>query len=158
MQTLEILLRSFGLLFAVLLIAIGYLAAPILFSNLDQVVAGDLVGKLLSVANVTLLIGIFILLIIRVSGVVRFAHNWLLLMSVLIVLSTEYWISPLMKSIKILYPEGLTKTSPDWSTFAMWHGIYQLLFLTLIITLFIWSLSNLNAMISKKKTYDKKSL
>jgi len=157
-KLLNIVFRSIGLMFATMLVVIGYVVAPMLFSSLDQVTAGNLVSQLLSYANSALLISLFGLLIIVIGRIDRFVHNWLLIISVLIVLSTEYWISPLMKTIKAAYPSGLTKASPDWSTFAMWHGIYQLLFLILILALFIWSLINLKHMILNNKKYDKKSL
>lgn len=158
MQTLHILLRSIGLLFAVLLIVVGYVVAPVLFVNLDQVDAGDVVGKLLSYANLALLVTLLSLLILSATKWLQLVHRWLLLISVTIVLLTEYWISPLMQAIKAIYPDGLTQASPAWGEFAMWHGIYQLLFLSLIASLFVWSMINLNSLIYKEKMLYKKSL
>ena len=158
MQILEILLRSMGFVLSILLVVIGYIVAPLLFSYLDQVQAGNLVGRLLSHLNTGLLIALSVLLIVALVRSSTFIYSWLLIMSIVMVLALEHIISPAMNSIKLVNLNGLTKTSPDWSTFAMWHGMYQLLFLTLIIALFVWSLMNLNYMILNKKKVDKKSL
>lgn len=158
MQILHILLRSTGLLFTTILVVIGYAVAPVLFVNLDQVDAGNVVGQLLSYANFGLLIVLISLLVLQLGRLMHFVQTWLLLVSITLVLVTEYWVSPLMQAIKELYPEGVTKVSPEWSEFAMWHGIYQLLFLSLIASLFVWSLINLNDLIYKRKIDDKKSL
>lgn len=158
MVYLQIFLRSLGLVFASALLVVGYVVAPVLFSSLDQMTAGKLVGQLLSGLNITLLVILLALLIITIGRIERFVHNWLHLISVIIVAVTEFWISPVMQAIKSAYPSGLTKLAPEWATFAMWHGIYQLLFLLLIFSLFIWSVINLNHMILNKKINDKKSL
>ena len=155
---LQIVLRALGLLFAVLLVVVGYLVAPVLFANLDSITAGNLVGQLLTVTNLTLLTGLFGLLIIRIVWIKDLVHNGLIIFGLVLLSAIEYWISPLMKAIKADYPLGLTKESATWPEFAMWHGIYQLLFLTLIITLILWSLFNLKYMILNKNEADKKSL
>lgn len=158
MQILHALLRTVGLLSATVLIVIGYGVAPVLFVNVEQVAAGNVVGQLLSYVNIGLLVVVTVLLVGHFLQIVNFVHNWLLVISGLIVLLTEYWISPLMQAIKAVYPEGLTKSSPAWSEFAMWHGIYQLLFLSLIVSLILWSLFNLNQLIYQEKKVNKKSL
>lgn len=158
MLCFRIFLRTLGLMFATALLVVGYFVAPTLFLSVDQVTAGNLVGQLLSYLNNALLVILLALLIITIGRMDRFVHNWLLLISVIIVVTTEYWISPLMQAIKSAYPSGLTKMSPDWTAFAMWHGIYQLLFLILIFSLFIWSVINLKGLILNNKIDDKKSL
>ena len=158
MVYLHIFLRSLGLVLASALVVVGYFVAPVAFSSLDQVTAGNLVGQLLMGLNIAILVTLLSLLIIKIGRIEDFVHNWLLLISVIITCLVEFWISPRMQVIKGAYPSGLTKLAPEWTAFAMWHGIYQMLFLSLIICLFIWSVKNINHMILKEKIDYKKSL
>ncbi|MEA3406423.1 MAG: DUF4149 domain-containing protein [Pseudomonadota bacterium] len=155
---LLLFLKSLGLILAVLLATVGYLVAPIVFQSLDQVSAGDLVGTLLTVSNWIVLTGLVSLLVIRWLAIKSLIYSWMLLISIGIVIFNQYWLSPLMQSIKLDYPHGLTQSSEAWPEFAMWHGVYQLLFLLLILLLFIWSVVNLKLLIYSEKNGNKKSL
>lgn len=158
MTILLFFLKSLGLIFAILLVTVGYLVAPVVFQNLEQVSAGELVGELLTLSNWLVLTGLTGILVARLLGLKALIHNWMLLLSISIVVFNQYWLSPLMKSIKLDYPHGLTKSSEAWSEFAMWHGVYQLLFLALILLLLTWSVVNIKSMIYNEKNGNKKSL
>jgi len=145
-------------MFAALLATVGYLVAPLLFQSLDSVAAGNLVSQLLTLSEWIVLTGVLGLLLIRLLGMKELIHSWMLLLGLLILAFNQFWLSPIMKAIKLDYPNGLTKTSEAWPEFAMWHGVYQLLFLSLILLLLIWSVVNINSMNYNKKNSNKKSL
>jgi len=145
-------------MFATLLATVGYLVAPLLFQTLDQVTAGSIVGQLLNISNWIVLTGLLSLLVIRLFGMKQLILNWVLLICVGILVFIQYWLSPVMESIKLASPEGLTKASEAWPAFAMWHGVYQLLFLLLILLLLTWSMANAKSLIRMEKKGNKKSL
>jgi len=145
-------------MFATLLATVGYLVAPLLFQTLDQVTAGSIVGQLLNISNWIVLTGLLSLLVIRLFGMKQLILNWVLLICVGILVFIQYWLSPVMESIKLASPEGLTKASEAWPAFAMWHGVYQLLFLLLILLLLTWSMANTKSLIRMEKKGNKKSL
>lgn len=154
----KILISSFGLIFATWLAVVGYLVAPTLFSSLDSVQAGNLVGKLLSATNFILLAALLILVIAKSFFLKTLASIWMLLLSALIVIVSEFWLTPKMQLIKEQYPQGILKSSEHWHSFMAMHGVYQLLFLTLILLLVVWSLANLNRLFLENQLDDKKSL
>lgn len=152
------LVSGFGLIFATWLAVIGYLVAPVLFSELDPLKAGNLVGMLLSITNIVLLAGLFGLLVARWLVFKWLIANGLLVLSVILICVSEFWLSPKMQVIKEQYPLGLSKTSPQWETFMTLHGVYQLVFLALILVLVVWSVLNLNKLFLGRQSIDKKSL
>lgn len=118
-------------------LTIGYGVAPVLFSQLDSEVAGEIMAVLLSVVYwLDIIILLLMLWISRQAGkwVKRDRLLWIALTAVVINLA---WISPVMVQLKQL-PEmdsiilGLN--------FAAWHGLSQLVFLCAWLSVLIWSL------------------
>ncbi len=127
--------------------AIGYLAAPILFSSLgDRQLAGMIAGKLFG------LIGwvglgcagyLLIFLLARLGG--RFFRSpvfWLVLLMLLMTVASQFGIQPLMAQLKAdaLPREVMESVLRD--RFATWHGISSILYLLqslLGLWLVVWS-------------------
>lgn len=114
--------------------AIGYLAAPVLFSSLgDRQLAGVVAGKLFG------LIGWFglgcaayllIFLVVRLgSRFFRSAVFWFVLLMLLMTVASQFGIQPLMTQLKAdaLPREVMESVLRD--RFAAWHGISSILYL-----------------------------
>lgn len=132
-----------------LLLTIGYLVTPILFSELPQKQAGELAGVLFNWASLIVSCSLFLLI-----GFYAFYKNKLkqvksLGLSLGLLMILRFWISPWMTEIKALYPLGLDKSSDDWSLFASLHGVYQIGYLAIILLLLYWSLKTLFGVLVK---------
>jgi hypothetical protein len=113
--------------------AIGYLAVPIAFANLDTSIAGDYAGKLFFAVNVIGISSAVILLLSRlfIFGIKRFHlywRSWMLLLMLAMSLAFVAYLQPEMHSIKQL----------DWQTdialaerFANLHKMSENLYLLL---------------------------
>jgi hypothetical protein len=110
--------------------AIGYLAVPILFSNLDdRVLAGMLAGKMFTaVSFIGLGCGTALLSIAVTasSNVLKDKRVLLLLGMLFLVLIGEFVLQPAMAGLKA---QGLHEGSRAAATFGMLHGIASLLYL-----------------------------
>ncbi len=109
--------------------AIGYLAAPVLFSVLDdRTLAGNLAGEMFHWLNyIGLVIGTLLLISNRVRcdvGIDRRAVALILMLS--IILLSEFGISPMMADMKA---GGLPEGSEDAAKFARLHGIASFFYL-----------------------------
>lgn len=128
---------------ASLLLTIGYLVTPILFSELPQKQAGELAGLLFNGASLIVSGSLFVLI-----GFYAFYQNKLknvksLTLSLVLLMILHFWISPWMTEIKALYPLGIDKSSVDWPLFASLHGVYQVGYLSIVLLLLYWSLKTL---------------
>lgn len=140
---LLVLIRASGLIFSVWLAVVGYLVAPLLFAELEQVIAGRLVGELLTVSNLVAMGGLLAVGLSRLWWFQYLTVPWMLWIALVMMAFSEFWIAPYMEKIKALYPQGVTQTAPHWGEFMMWHGVYQLLFLSTILVLALWSVLQL---------------
>ena len=114
--------------------AIGYVAAPVLFSSLgDRQLAGMVAGKLFSLIG---WIGLgsaaylLLFLLVRQGGqVFKGAVFWLVLSMALLVAASQFGIQPLMAQLKAdaLPREVMASVLRD--RFAAWHGISSILYL-----------------------------
>jgi hypothetical protein len=127
--------------------AIGYIAAPVLFSSLgDRQLAGMVAGKLF------LLIGwiglgsaayLLLFLLVRQGGqAFKGAVFWLVLSMGLLVAVSQFGIQPLMAQLKAdaLPREVMASVLRD--RFAAWHGISSILYLVqslLGLWLVVWA-------------------
>ncbi|MDP2961300.1 MAG: DUF4149 domain-containing protein [Sulfurimicrobium sp.] len=114
--------------------AIGYLAAPVLFSALaDKSMAGMLAGKMFTlVAYVGMVCG-FYLLIHRLasfgSGALKQGFFWAALVMLLLTIAGHFGIQPIMESLKSqALPKGVME-SMFRDRFARWHGISSIVYL-----------------------------
>ncbi|WP_438970806.1 DUF4149 domain-containing protein [Methylophaga sp.] len=87
--------------------AIGYLAVPIAFANLDSSIAGDYAGKLFFAVNMLGIAAAVILLISRlfIFGFKRFHlfwRSWMLLLMLALSLVFVGYLQPEMQAIKLL--------------------------------------------------------
>jgi hypothetical protein len=127
--------------------AIGYIAAPVLFSSLgDRQLAGLVAGKLFSLIGwVGLGSAAYLLLflLVRQGGqVFKGAVFWLVLSMALLVAASQFGIQPLMAQLKAdaLPREVMASVLRD--RFAAWHGISSILYLVqslLGLWLVVWA-------------------
>ncbi len=108
--------------------AVGYLAAPTLFYNLDdRMLAGMLAGKMFTyIAWVGLVCGAW-LLVFRVArfggAVLKQGFFWIVLFMVLLTLAQYFGIQPIMQQIKDQALPKDVMESLFRDRFATWHGI-----------------------------------
>ena len=127
--------------------AIGYIAAPVLFSSLgDRQLAGLVAGKLFSLIG---WIGLgsaaylLLFLLVRQGGqVFKGAVFWLVLSMAVLVAASQFGIEPLMAQLKAdaLPREVMASVLRD--RFAAWHGISSILYLVqslLGLWLVVWA-------------------
>ena len=127
--------------------AIGYMAAPVLFSSLgDRQLAGVIAGKLFALIG-WLGLGctayLLIFLLSRWGG--RFFKSavfWLVLLMTLLVVASQFGIQPLMAQLKAdALPRGVME-SVLRDRFSTWHGVSSILYLIqsmLGLWLVVWS-------------------
>lgn len=114
--------------------AIGYIAAPVLFSQLtDRMLAGNLAGAMFSVmAWVGLGCGAYLLLyLIMTQGaaVRRSPAFWLVVMMVAVTLAGHFGIGPILAQLKLAALPLPVMETPLRDRFAFWHGASSLLYL-----------------------------
>lgn len=148
-RVLNLLFCSAGLLLSVYLTVIGYVVAPLLFEVLSDKKAGELVGRLLDSANWVVLTGLLVLIMSRWLGYRDLHSLWMLVLALIFTAFSHFGLSPKMQSIKESVGYQLIHSSPQWREFMMWHGLYQLLFLSVILLLVVWSMRNLNSLIGR---------
>ena len=127
--------------------AIGYMAAPVLFSSLgDRQLAGVIAGKLFSLIGwVSLGCAAYLLIFLlsRWGGkFLKSAVFWLVLLMALLVVASQFGIQPLMAQLKAdaLPREVMESVLRD--RFATWHGVSSILYLIqsmLGLWLVVWS-------------------
>ena len=127
--------------------AIGYMAAPVLFSSLgDRQLAGVIAGKLFALigwVGLGCAAYLLIFLLFRWGG--RFFKSavfWLVLLMGLLVVASQFGIQPLMAQLKAdaLPREAMESVLRD--RFATWHGVSSILYLIqsmLGLWLVVWS-------------------
>lgn len=114
--------------------AIGYLAAPVLFSALaDKTTAGMLAGKMFTlVAYIGMACG-FYLLIHRLAGfgssALRQWFFWATLVMLLLAIAGHFGIQPILDGLKTqALPKGVME-SMFRDRFARWHGVSSIVYL-----------------------------
>lgn len=127
--------------------AIGYLAAPVLFSQLgDRQLAGMVAGKLFALIGWIGLGAAAYLLVFLVgrwgTRVFRLAGLWLVLLMAAMAAVQLFGIQPLMEQLKLdaLPREVMESVLRD--RFATWHGVSSILYLVqsvLGLWLVVWS-------------------
>ena len=127
--------------------AIGYVAAPVLFTSLgDRQMAGMVAGKLFALIGwIGLVCAAYLLifLIVRRAGqVIRSGVFWLVLLMALLVAASQFGIQPLMAQMKAAALPREVMESAMRDRFAAWHGISSILYLVqslLGLWLVIWA-------------------
>lgn len=114
--------------------AIGYIAAPMLFSQLtDRMLAGNLAGAMFSVmAWVGLGCGAYLLLYLALTqgvAVRRSPAFWLVVTMVAVTLAGHFGIGPILAQLKAEALPQPVMESALRERFALWHGASSLLYL-----------------------------
>ncbi len=114
--------------------AIGYIAAPTLFSELsDRQLAGNLAGELFKwVAWVGIIAGAY-LLVFRLGRqgfqALKQAYFWIVLVMLLLTLGQHFGIQPVMQALKDQAMPQAVMESAFRSRFAAWHGVSSVVYL-----------------------------
>lgn len=111
--------------------AIGFIAAPTLFSALDdRRLAGDLAGQLFTIMSYLGLVcgGLLLVGALARSGTrwVRDGRVWTLIVMLVIIVIGEFVLQPMMSELKAT---GLAEGSPEAARFGQLHGTASTLFL-----------------------------
>lgn len=114
--------------------AIGYLAAPVLFSALaDKSMAGMLAGKMFTIVAYIGMVCGFYLLIHRLagfgSGALTQGFFWATLMMLLLAIAGHFGIQPILESLKSQALPKEVMESMFRDRFARWHGISSIVYL-----------------------------
>jgi hypothetical protein len=127
--------------------AIGYVAAPVLFSSLgDRQLAGQVAGKLFALigwVGLGAAAWLLVFLVVRWGGAVfKRAVFWLVVLMALMVAVSQFGIQPLMAQLKAdaLPREVMESVLRD--RFATWHGVSSILYMVqslLGLWLVVWS-------------------
>ena len=118
------------------MVGVGYIAAPVLFSTLDdRQLAGMLAGKMFYLVMVLSLIlgGMLLLLRYRDESVAFFTQwrGWLLLLMLVCTAGSMFILQPMIAEVKSL---GLIEGSDAAKKFGMLHGISSLVYMVTIIS------------------------
>ena len=143
----EALSRIFVVVWVGGLLAIGYLAAPVLFASLyDRTLAGEVAGKLFALIGwVGLAAGSYLSLFLIGrwrAAVFKRAVFWLVLLMLGMTAAQLFGIQPLMAQLKLdaLPREVMESVLRD--RFATWHGVASILYLVeslLGLWLVVWT-------------------
>jgi hypothetical protein len=113
--------------------AIGYLAAPAVFSSVDSTLAGAVVGKLLTrEAWLSMACAVLLLALVRLAPDLdakrRRLLNMLVLAMLALTLVNYFGLQPLMAQLREAAGAGGVRASPHWTQFAILHGVAQLVY------------------------------
>lgn len=120
-------------------IGLGYIAAPLLFSHLDKMQAGEIAGKMFHVVHISGLVIwlVFYLTTRRKNHYLQFSPNriekWNGLL-ILCLLMNEVVISPVIEALKMEQDHWLHVIVGG--NFAVWHGISSSIYLVMGILAF----------------------
>ena len=110
---------------------IGYLVAPTLFATLhDSVLAGTVVGHLLnSEAWVSIVCAVLLLVLIQKLEPVQ-RRRLVIIIGVMLAcaLAIYFGVQPMMATLKEAAGAVPMRQSPQWTQFAILHGVSQLLY------------------------------
>jgi uncharacterized membrane protein len=115
--------------------AIGFIAAPSLFSSLSDnyQLAGNLAGALFKwIAWVGIIAGTY-LLVFRLGGeglrALKHSFFWIVLVMLLLTMGQQFGIQPIMQALKEQALPHAVMESAFKSHFAAWHGVSSIVFL-----------------------------
>lgn len=116
------------------MVAIGYIVAPLLFKTLDdRMLAGRVAGDLFHIVGKTGLVCMALLIVIAVyqqgAEVWRSWPFYLLISVLVLLLASEYVVTPAMQGIKASAGGALEKGTEVYSQFARWHIVSSIIYL-----------------------------
>jgi hypothetical protein len=114
--------------------AIGYIAAPVLFTSLDdKQLAGILAGKLFGVVAWVGIAASVYLLIYRIArdggGALKTLFFWAVAVMLALTLAGHFGIQPIMQGLKDQAMPHAVMQSVFADRFARWHGVSSILYL-----------------------------
>jgi hypothetical protein len=114
--------------------AIGYLAAPVLFSALgDKSMAGMLAGKMFTlVAYIGMVCGTYLLIhrLLSFGGsALKQGFFWAVLLMLLLAVAGHFGIQPILESLKSQALPKEVMESMFRDRFARWHGVSSIVYL-----------------------------
>jgi hypothetical protein len=126
--------RLVATLWAGSLWAVGYLAAPTVFARVDSTVAGDVVGTLLrNEAWVSIGCALVLLALLRIGpeadARARKVLNLVVLAMLACTLAVYLGLQPVMAQMREAAGPAGVRASPQWTQFAILHGVSQLVYL-----------------------------
>lgn len=106
------------------LLAIGYIAAPVLFKTLDRATAGNVAGEMFAIVSIVgLVCGSLLLASIFVRGdgkPFKQWRVWALVCMLALVLAGKFVLQPTMADLKA---QGIEEGSDNRKRFGMLHGV-----------------------------------
>lgn len=127
------------------MLAIGYVAAPVLFANLDdKQLAGMLAGKLFELMAWIAIVAASYLLIYRLvrdgSAALKTFFFWAVVLMLALTLAGHFGIQPIMQSLKNQAMPHAVMQSVFADRFARWHGVSSILYLiqSVLGLLLVW--------------------
>ena len=125
--------------------AIGYVVAPALFSALtDRMLAGAIAGRLFTlIAYIGIGCAAYLLLfrLARFGGTcIKQSMFWIVLAMLLLTLTGEFWVQPILASLKDQALPKQVMESVFRDRFAAWHGVASVLYLiqSVLGLLLVW--------------------
>jgi len=114
--------------------AIGYVAAPVLFANLnDKQLAGMLAGKLFELMAWIAIVAASYLLIYRLvrygGAALKTFFFWAVVLMLVLTLAGHFGIQPIMQGLKDQAMPRAVMQSVFADRFARWHGVSSILYL-----------------------------
>ncbi|BBP01832.1 DUF4149 domain-containing protein [Sulfuriferula nivalis] len=114
--------------------AIGYIAAPVLFIQLDdKQLAGNLAGSMFTVIAYVGIVCAVYLLIFRINqfggAAFKQAFVWAVLLMLLITVGMQFGIQPIMESLKEQAMPKAVMQSIFSDRFAHWHGVSRIAYI-----------------------------
>lgn len=140
MNAWRLTLFSLALMAVCLQATMGYVVTPILFSELDSKTAGDIAATLFSIFSYFgMAVAIVSLVILsRCKLTATPLPKWPMLLVLLLTAISHFVLGGWMGQIKAYYPQGLNSQSVDWALFMQIHGVYQLLYVIVLLVFLGW--------------------
>jgi len=116
------------------LLALGAIAAPVLFANIaDKQIAGMLAGKMFVVGAWVGMAAGFFLLVYRLAregaAVLKTLFFWVVLLMLLLTMAGHFGVQPILENLKNQALPHAVMQSVFADRFSQWHGISRILWL-----------------------------
>jgi hypothetical protein len=113
--------------------AIGFLAAPAVFASVDSTLAGNVVARLLTrEAWLSMACAALLLVLVRLAPDLdarrKRVLNMLVLAMLALTLVNFFGLQPVMAQLREAAGAGGMRASPQWTQFAILHGVSQLVY------------------------------
>lgn len=139
MQGWRLLLFSMTLLAISLQTTMGYIVTPILFSEIASQTAGDIAGVLFAIFSYFVMaVALSSLVVLKLVKTLSYLPKWPLWCIFGLTAVSHYALGGWMAQIKVQSPQGVDSQSANWELFMQIHGVYQLLYVIVLLMLLGW--------------------